>query len=107
VGQGASYPAAGAHQRDPVGTEPPLGYSVDAMFEEPSTGFLSSPGEQLPNPACGDAAPSAPLDVEQRGAGLGLSPSLGPSAPPVQDTGTLTSVRADEVRVSSFRRRRL
>jgi hypothetical protein len=38
-----SYPAAGAHQADPVGTEPPLGFSVSDL--EPSAGL--SAAEQL------------------------------------------------------------
>ena len=31
-----NYPAAAAHQHDPVGPEPPLGYSVDAMPGDPT-----------------------------------------------------------------------
>jgi hypothetical protein len=57
VGQGASYPAAGAHQRDPCGPEPPLGYAIDAM--EPSTGLLSSPVEQPDGPLAPSTSPSA------------------------------------------------
>jgi hypothetical protein len=54
------YPAAGAHQADPVGTEPPLGFSINEM-----------PGSELPSTNLsvveetgGAAAPSAPPDVE-------------------------------------------
>jgi hypothetical protein len=34
VGQGAQYSAAGPHQHDPCGPEPPLGYRVDALFPD-------------------------------------------------------------------------
>jgi hypothetical protein len=46
------YPAAAAHQADPVPAEPPLGYSVDAMPIEPSTAAppVSSSVEE-PSPA--------------------------------------------------------
>ena len=54
------YPAAGAHQSDPVGVEPPLGFSVNEL--EPSTDSVSLPAvEQLGGAA---DAPSAPPDVE-------------------------------------------
>ena len=62
VGQGASYPAAGAHQRDPVPAEPPLGYSVDAL--EPSAALLSSSVEQT-----GPTSDDPPL-------GRGVGPSF-------------------------------
>jgi hypothetical protein len=43
-----NYPAAAAHQHDPVGQEPALGYRIDEMpaLDEPSTVLLSSPVEQ-------------------------------------------------------------
>ena len=50
------YPAAGAHQADPVGTEPPLGFSVNDL--EPSAGLSAAEATG------GAAAPSAPPDVE-------------------------------------------
>jgi hypothetical protein len=50
------YPAAGAHQSDPVGTEPPLGFSVNDL--EPSAVSSSlSPVEDT-----GGAPSSAPPD---------------------------------------------
>jgi hypothetical protein len=55
-----NYPSAAAHQRDPVGTEPPLGYAIDDMPPlEPSTNnALPSPVEDT-----GGAPSSAPPDV--------------------------------------------
>jgi hypothetical protein len=50
------YPAAAAHQADPVGTEPPLGFSVNDL--EPSAGLSAAEATG------GAAAPSAPPDVE-------------------------------------------
>jgi hypothetical protein len=56
------YPAAGGHQADPVGIEPPLGFSVNEL--EPSTASpLVSSVEQLGGAA---DAPSVSLpDVER------------------------------------------
>jgi hypothetical protein len=49
-----AYPAASAHQRDPCGQEPPLGFSVEAMPEhetlEQFSSFLPAQGNS------GDAA---------------------------------------------------
>jgi hypothetical protein len=64
VGQGAMYPAAGTHQHDPCGPEPPLGYAIDA--QEPSTGFLSSPVEQPDGPLAPSTATS-PSAVSSNG----------------------------------------
>jgi hypothetical protein len=66
------YPAAAAHQRDPVPTEPPLGYCVDEMAPlEPSTVSSSFPveetGDPAPAPSSGDQAPSDDHDVERTG----------------------------------------
>jgi hypothetical protein len=63
------YPAAGAHQSDPVGTEPPLGFSVDDL--EPSTNQLPPPvAVEEPGPASADAPSPCPLgDVQRTGAG--------------------------------------
>src|SRR6516164_4330970 len=53
------YPAASAHQRDPVPTEPPLGYSVDQVEPiEPSTGSSSLAAVEETG-----GAPSVPPDV--------------------------------------------
>jgi hypothetical protein len=51
------YPAAGTHQSDPVGVEPPLGFSVNDL--EPSVG-TTRPIEDTG----GAAAPSCPSGVE-------------------------------------------
>jgi hypothetical protein len=51
------YPAAGPHQSDPTGVEPPLGVSVDAMFVVPSADVLAAV-EQLGAPAADSAPPS-------------------------------------------------
>ena len=67
----SAYPPAAAHQCDPVGPEPSLGYRIDEMPTEAA--LLSSPPPTDDDPV--NAVPSTPLDVEQRGAG---SPSLSP-----------------------------
>jgi hypothetical protein len=75
AGVASQYPAAGAHQADPVGPEPSLGHDVNQM-PEPSTIQLPPPVEQLPD-SVPDAAASvvSPLlpDAAQRGAGSGPS----------------------------------
>ena len=49
-----AYPAASAHQRDPVPAEPSLGYAIDAMPDlEPSA--LSSCSAEQPGPTSVDA----------------------------------------------------
>jgi hypothetical protein len=55
------YPAAGAHQSDPVGIEPPLGIDINAMpgLENPADVSVSPSAEPG-----GAAAPSVPPDVE-------------------------------------------
>ena len=73
-----AYPAASSAHQTELPPEPSLGYSVDAL--EPLEPLLSSAQGNSPNPACGDVVPSAPLDVEQRSAGLGLSQSGDPAA---------------------------
>jgi hypothetical protein len=91
VSQGASYPAAGPHQHDPCGPEPPLGYRVDAMFpdDDEPLAFSSCAQGQLGEPAsplrtgsplssdepmsAGDAPSPVPLADVQR-AGIGSSP---------------------------------
>jgi hypothetical protein len=50
------YPAAGAHQSDPVPAEPPLGFPVDAMpTDEPSTAFpvVEQTGDPVDAPSTG------------------------------------------------------
>jgi hypothetical protein len=70
------YPAAGAHQSDPVGIEPPLGFAIDEMpgLENPtgsSSGVLQ-PVE--PGAPAAESAPSSELvpplaDAVEPGAG--------------------------------------
>jgi hypothetical protein len=79
----SAYPAAAAHQRDPVPDEPSLGYAINEV-EPPlassscAQGQLGEPpsplrGSPQPNPAPADATSSSDdCDVERRGAGLGL-----------------------------------
>ena len=56
------YPAAGAHQSDPVGIEPPLGFSVNDL--EPSTNQLAPPvAVEEPGPASRGDAPSDLADA--------------------------------------------
>src|SRR5215472_4151819 len=52
-----NYPAAAAHQADPCGIEPPLGYRIDAMPEQEPL-EVSFPSPQATDPA---DAPSTPL----------------------------------------------
>jgi hypothetical protein len=54
-----AYPAAAAHQRDPVGQEPALGYRIDEL--EPSF-----PSVQAPDPTSADAHSG---DVQRTGVG--------------------------------------
>jgi hypothetical protein len=68
------YPAAGAHQADPLGTEPPLGFAVDDM-----------PG--LENPTGGS---SVSLPVEPGGAPSSVPPddvAAPPPSPAERDDG--------------------
>jgi hypothetical protein len=58
-----NYPAAAAHQSDPCGPEPSLGYRIDEL--EPGS---FSPA---PNSAFGEVVSSTPLDVERRGGRVG------------------------------------
>jgi hypothetical protein len=66
------YPAAGAHQSDPVGAELPLGFPIDQMpTDEPSTNQLPpSVVEQLGPASDGDApSPVHTRDELRPGAG--------------------------------------
>ena len=69
-----AYPAASI-QSDPVGIEPPLGYRVDEMIplESSAVPVVEDTPSSEPDDAPSNNAPSLSLDVEQRGAGLGLS----------------------------------
>jgi hypothetical protein len=62
---------------DPVPDEPPLGYRIDAVpeLEQPSTGLLHSPVEQLGDSTTGGAAPLTASPRAQRG-GVGSSPFI-------------------------------
>jgi hypothetical protein len=69
-----SYPAAGAHQFDPCGPEPPLGYSVDQVEPiEPST-FVSSVEETCAPAGAAHAADNLPpASAESSDAGASFS----------------------------------
>jgi|SRR6516165_1908193 hypothetical protein len=66
------YPAAAAHQRDPVPTEPPLGFSVDQVEPIEPSAFVSS----VEDPG-GAEAPSDP----------GLSEHAAPPSSPTKGEG--------------------
>jgi hypothetical protein len=74
---GPVYPAGPAWCADPGSQllEPPLG--LDNPELEPSSLLAPAVAQATPNPASGEVAPSIPLDVERRGAGLGLSQTTG------------------------------
>jgi hypothetical protein len=79
------YPAASAHQADPVPDEPPLGYSVDQVEPiEPSAGSLL-PAEQTDAPAGATASlenlPPVQDQSGDAGASFFSSHELGGSAP--------------------------
>jgi hypothetical protein len=59
-----NYPAAAAHQRDPCGLEPPLGYSVNDLT--PHELEPSFPSVQAPDPTSEDAPSPIPLSDVQR-----------------------------------------
>jgi hypothetical protein len=71
------YPAAGGHQHDPVGTEPPLGIDINAMpgLENP-TGVSVSPPVATGAPAAESAPPSefSPPTVDDVEPGAGAPP---------------------------------
>ena len=73
----SAYARAGAHQADPCGLEPALGYRIDDL-ELP--GLATEAQGNSPNPASGDAVPSIPLDVEQPGLGLSKMTAQQPEA---------------------------
>jgi len=78
------YPAAAPHQRDPVPTEPPLGYSVDQVeLIEPSTNnALPSPVEDTGAPVGAAAAAEhiPPASAQPDDAGASLSHEVGDGA---------------------------
>jgi hypothetical protein len=55
------YPAAGGHQHDPVGTEPPLNFSVNDM---PGSELSADPVTAAEQTGGAAAAPSSAPDVE-------------------------------------------
>jgi len=71
-----NYPAAAAHQADPCGIEPPLGYRIDAMPEHDPVEVSSFPQQQT-DPA---DAPSTPLG--QRAGSLSQSTAQQPQVFP-------------------------
>jgi hypothetical protein len=66
-----NYPAAAAHQRDPCGQEPPLGYAIDAMPElGPDTSLGSGQGgADAPLAVSPDVEPAPPLSQNDDPAG--------------------------------------
>jgi hypothetical protein len=68
VGQSAvpNYPAAAAHQADPCGTEPPLGYRIDALDPsdpvEPSIFTQQATGEPASRDRVRSPVPLADLE---------------------------------------------
>jgi hypothetical protein len=72
----AAYPAASAHQHDPCGQEPPLGYRIDEMepLETPSASLAQGPTDPVPADA---PSPVGTLgDVQRTGIGsLSHSPT--------------------------------
>jgi hypothetical protein len=87
------YPAAAAHQADPVPAEPPLGYSVDAMPIEPSTVPCDLTAVEQTGGAA--AAPSSAPDVERAAPpsfpAIGGGPALEESFPASSSTATIGS----------------
>lgn len=72
-----NYPAAAAHQRDPCGQEPPLGYRIDDLE-------VSFPSPQATDPTSDDApSPRDLTDVQRAGVGsLSSQPNSASVAPP-------------------------
>jgi hypothetical protein len=72
----AQYPAAAAHQRDPVGTEPPLGYSIDAM---PGLEISTGVNPVSPPVATDDPANAPPSGSDSAPSGGSVSERAGSS----------------------------
>jgi hypothetical protein len=70
AGIASAYPACSPALAVQLPDEPPLGLDNPALEPPPPE------AQELPNPASA-VAPFASLDVERRGAGLGLSPNHG------------------------------
>jgi hypothetical protein len=78
-----NYPAAGPHQSDPCGLEPPLGYRIDDLDAlEP---LRPEEAQGLTDPTSADAPPAIPLSGAQR-ADVG-SLSSGDPAPSTSPSG--------------------
>ena|SRR6516162_9598936 len=70
-----NYSAAGVHQGDPVGTEPPLGYSVDQVEPIGPSAVSLLPAEQTDAPAGATSSSEnlPPVQDESGDAGASLS----------------------------------
>ena len=88
-----NYPAAAAHQRDPVPPENPLGYAIDAL--EPA-------GPDEAQATDGPVDPSAPLDVERAGPSLSSDDPAGVHVP--SPPGTSRDVNAGSSPSRTYRR---
>ena len=100
-----SYPAAAAHQSDPCGPEPALGYSVDAL--EPSAASLAEQTD-APAHAASPASSASPAPGPVSSAASGASPFSQTSGDPATEVPFPTSAR-DGYAVGSppLRRRRM
>jgi hypothetical protein len=93
------YPAASAHQRDPVPIEPPLGYSVNDLTPYELEPSLASPAQ-----ATGPTSADAPNPLGQRTDVGSLSPSGDPAwASFASPTDTFTT-NVDAGSLPAFRR---
>jgi hypothetical protein len=54
------YPAAGAHQADPVGTEPPLGFSVNNLESSTDLSAVEATGDPADAPLSDDGVQQTP-----------------------------------------------
>ena len=70
-----NYPAASAHQADPCGTEPPLGYRVNDLEPLGPSVLAEAQGN-----SDGAVAPSVPLDVERTASPLSQSGDPAPGS---------------------------
>jgi hypothetical protein len=86
-----NYPAAAAHQSDPCGQEPSLGYRIDELGPlEPASSFEA----QATGPTLDDAPSHTPLGDGQR-ADVG---SFSPEPMAAQSQMSSPSARGDDVR---------
>jgi hypothetical protein len=74
-----NYPTAGAHQSDPVGTEPPLGFSVDQVepIESSAVSLLSAEDTGAPAGAISSSENLPLVQDESSDAGAPSSPTEG------------------------------